>query len=102
MSGGYVRAVDNTATQHDGTEGLAINDSLVRRFLTIFALNTTRRVYGYNGPCVPFSKHLIAKTGPFALDPHPEASKMEITRQRWWGDWVTENAELILPQRERI
>lgn len=61
----YIRPVDNTATQHDGTDSLAVNDTLIRRFLTLLALKTTARFYRYQGPCVPISKHLIVKTGPF-------------------------------------
>jgi hypothetical protein len=63
---GYIRPVDNTATQHDGTENLAINNTFLRRFLTLVALKTTARLYGYSGPCAPVSKRLIVKTGPFA------------------------------------
>jgi aminoglycoside phosphotransferase len=104
MSGGYVRAVDNTATQHDGTEGLAINDSLVRRFLTIFALNTTGRVYGYNGPCVPLSKHLIVKTGPFshlteAATLRFVASKTSIPVPRVHCAFVRKNRAIIVMDR---
>ncbi|KAF4510013.1 hypothetical protein G6O67_001941 [Ophiocordyceps sinensis] len=49
MSTPYVPPVDNTATQHDGTQHLAINDGLLRRFLTLVALKTTARFYAYDG-----------------------------------------------------
>jgi hypothetical protein len=62
---GYIRAVNNTATQRDGTEGLAINATLVRRFLTVLALKTTGRLYGDGSACVPISKSLVVKTDPF-------------------------------------
>ena len=61
----YEVPVDKTATQHDGTEHLAINNTFIRRFLTLLGLKTTARWYGRNGPCAPISKHLIVKTGPF-------------------------------------
>jgi hypothetical protein len=64
---GYIQPVDSTATQHDGTEDLAINDGLVRRFLSLFALNVAARFSRSRQffPCVPVSKQLIIKTGPF-------------------------------------
>lgn len=57
--------IDNTPTQHEGTEHLAINNTVFRRFLTLLALKTTARFYRYNGPCIPISKHLIVKASPF-------------------------------------
>lgn len=63
---GYTRPVDSTATQHDGTLSLAVNNSFLRRFLTLVALKTTARFYERSGPCVPISPRLIVKTGPFA------------------------------------
>jgi len=62
---GFIPVVDNTNTQHDGTEHLAINNTLVRRSLTLLALRTTARFYRRSGPCVPISKRLMVKTGPF-------------------------------------
>ncbi len=59
----YVPPVDNTDVQHDGTENLTINDTVVRRFLTLLALNTVGHLSRYRGPCVPVSKHLIIKRG---------------------------------------
>ncbi|KAK4149019.1 serine threonine kinase [Chaetomidium leptoderma] len=64
---GYIRPIDSTATQHDGTEGLVINDDFARRWLSLVALRIaapfSRQIYY---PCVPISKHLIIKSGPFA------------------------------------
>jgi serine/threonine protein kinase len=62
---GYIRPVDNTATQHDGTETLAINDSIARRLLWVIALRIAARFARDCYPCVPVSKHLIIKSGPF-------------------------------------
>lgn len=61
----YIPPIDNTAIQHDGTDHLAINNTLLRRFLTLLALRTTARFYRYDGPCIPISKRLIVKSGPF-------------------------------------
>src|SRR5690606_20631576 len=65
MSEAYIPPVDNTATQHNGTNHLAVNDTFFRRLLTLLALKTTARLYRYDGPCVSISKNLIVKTGPF-------------------------------------
>ncbi|KAG7000720.1 hypothetical protein FOFC_03515 [Fusarium oxysporum] len=65
MSTPYVLPDDGTATQHDGIDSLAIKNTLLRRLLTRIALKTTARLYKHNGPCIPISKHLIVKTGPF-------------------------------------
>jgi hypothetical protein len=83
---------------------LAINDSFVRRFLTIFALNTTGRVYGYHGPCVPLSKNLIVKTGPFAHLTEAAtlrfvASKTSIPVPRVHCAFVRKNRAIIVMDR---
>ncbi|KAF4449211.1 serine/threonine protein kinase [Fusarium austroafricanum] len=64
MPGSYIPPVDRTATQHDGTEHLAINNTLFRRLVTRLALKTTAHFYKYDEPCAPISKRLIVKTGP--------------------------------------
>ncbi|KFH40436.1 hypothetical protein ACRE_089000 [Hapsidospora chrysogenum ATCC 11550] len=56
---------DNKATQHDGARHLAINNSWRYRDFTLLALQSTARFYRCNGPCVPISKHLMVKIGPF-------------------------------------
>ncbi|KAF5586671.1 serine threonine kinase [Fusarium subglutinans] len=62
---GYVPPPDQTATQHEGTSSLAINNTLPRRWLTLVALKTSARFYKHDGPCIPISKSLIVKKGPF-------------------------------------
>ncbi|KAK3299899.1 serine/threonine protein kinase [Chaetomium fimeti] len=62
----FIEDTDKSATQHDGTEDLVVNDSLIYRFLSLLALKTTKRFYGSNGPCAIISPHLIIKRGPFA------------------------------------
>lgn len=59
---------DESATQHDGTESLAVNDRFIYRFLTLLALKTTKRFYNSKSPypCAIISPHLIVKTGVFA------------------------------------
>jgi hypothetical protein len=64
MSQPFVPVVSNRDTQHEGTGHLAINNTLLRRIFTLLALKITARFYRYNG-CVPISKHLIVKTGPY-------------------------------------
>ncbi|KAH9885940.1 protein kinase-like domain-containing protein [Xylariomycetidae sp. FL2044] len=51
--------------QHEGTDHLAINATFVRRHLTLFAMQTTARLYQDYGFTVPISKHHIVKMGPF-------------------------------------
>ena len=61
----YIPFEDTTATQHDGLDHFAVNDTLLHRLLVRIALKTTARFSNPNGPCVPMSKHIIVKTGPF-------------------------------------
>ncbi|KAK3942108.1 serine threonine kinase [Diplogelasinospora grovesii] len=63
LNGDYIQIVDKTATQHDGTEHLAINNTRFRRWLTLVALKTTARLYQHCGPCLPISKRLLVKRG---------------------------------------
>lgn len=56
---------DTSATQHDGTESLAVNDRFIYRFLSLLALKTTKRFYGSHGACAIISNHLVVKRGPF-------------------------------------
>ncbi|WXC64563.1 hypothetical protein SNK03_010373 [Fusarium graminearum] len=63
MSNSYVPPEDRSATQHNNTELLAINNTPLRRLLTRIALKTTAHFYKHDGPCVPISKHSIVKTG---------------------------------------
>ncbi|KAF5565910.1 serine threonine kinase [Fusarium napiforme] len=62
---GYVPPPDQTATQHEGTSSLAINNTFPRRFMTLIALKISARFYKHDGPCIPISKSLIVKKGPF-------------------------------------
>jgi aminoglycoside phosphotransferase (APT) family kinase protein len=52
-------------THHAGTEHLAINNTFLRRFLTLVALKTTARFYKWMGPCIPLSKNKIVKRYAF-------------------------------------
>lgn len=54
---------DHTATQHDGTEHLAINNTFRHRLFTRLALHTTAKFFKRDGHCVPISKHKIVKVG---------------------------------------
>ncbi|RDL30769.1 Uncharacterized protein BP5553_10114 [Venustampulla echinocandica] len=58
--------IDNTQTQHDGTEYLAIKNTRLCRLLTRLALRTTARCYKADGFVRPISQNLIVKTGPWA------------------------------------
>jgi aminoglycoside phosphotransferase len=59
----HIPPVDTSATQHDGTEKVAIKNTFIRRFCTLLALKTSGRFYSYNGDCKPTSKHIIVKSG---------------------------------------
>lgn len=62
---GSGREVDGTATQHDGTSHLAVNDTFLWRTFTLLALKTTS-LLGLGrglGRCTPISKRMIIKTG---------------------------------------
>ncbi|KAF7556439.1 hypothetical protein G7Z17_g1423 [Cylindrodendrum hubeiense] len=60
----YNSPIDRLRSYHTGTEGLAINDTFFRRFVTLLALKTTAHLFSRNGVCIPISKHKIVKTGP--------------------------------------
>lgn len=53
------------ATQHEGTHHLAINDTLIRRWLVLLALRTMALLYSPIGPCTPKTGRHIVKRGPF-------------------------------------
>lgn len=56
---------DGRATQHQGTQHLAVNATWTRRALTRLALQTTARLfYRRQGPCVPVSGSVLVKSGP--------------------------------------
>jgi hypothetical protein len=57
--------IRNLQAQHEGTKGMAIKNTLVRRLTTLIGLKTTARFFKRDGDCIPISKHLIVKTGPF-------------------------------------
>ncbi|KID83801.1 protein kinase subdomain-containing protein [Metarhizium guizhouense ARSEF 977] len=48
-----------------GHESLAINNTRIRRFLTLVALKTTARFFRRHGACVPISRRLIVKSDAF-------------------------------------
>ncbi|KAI1136853.1 kinase-like protein [Hypoxylon sp. FL0543] len=58
--------VNRTDTQHNGTEHLAVNNTLYRRLSTLISLRSARwcRKYRPTGRCQPISKKLVVKTGP--------------------------------------
>ncbi|KAF4422135.1 serine threonine kinase [Fusarium acutatum] len=62
---GYVPPPNQAATQHEGTSSLAINNIFPCRFMTLVALKASTRFYKPDGPCIPISKSLIVKKGPF-------------------------------------
>ncbi|KAH7019747.1 kinase subdomain-containing protein [Ilyonectria destructans] len=61
----YTPPIDNTPTQHDGTEHMAIKNTRIRRLLTRLALWTTAHCYKLDGFVRPISPNLIVKTGPW-------------------------------------
>ncbi|PQE19438.1 kinase subdomain-containing protein [Rutstroemia sp. NJR-2017a BBW] len=56
--------LQNIKAQHEGTEGLAVNNTFIRRIYTLVALKTTAHFFKPIGTCIPISKHLIVKVGP--------------------------------------
>jgi aminoglycoside phosphotransferase len=58
-------AIQNLKIQHQGTESLAIKNTFIRRISTLIALKTTAHLFKRNGACIPISKNLIVKTGPY-------------------------------------
>ena len=61
----YQPPVNHRDTQHEDTQHLAINDTLISRYITLVALRTTSLFYRRNGPCTPISGSRIVKRGPF-------------------------------------
>ncbi|KAL4810737.1 kinase-like domain-containing protein [Aspergillus unguis] len=83
----YVPPPDGLATQHDGTQGLAINNTRFNRFLTLLALKTTARFCWRCGSCKRISRHKIVKSDPWT---HlTEAATMK---------FVSENTSLPVPR----
>ncbi|OTB15846.1 hypothetical protein K445DRAFT_59911 [Daldinia sp. EC12] len=68
MPNTYESPVNRLDTQHDGTEHLAVNNTLYRRFSTLISLEFHRWFRKYNryfGRCVPISEHVVVKKGLF-------------------------------------
>jgi aminoglycoside phosphotransferase (APT) family kinase protein len=63
MANPHILPATQYDTQHKGSEGLAINNTYIRRSLVRLALHTTAKFFHRDGPCVPISKHKIVKTG---------------------------------------
>ncbi|KAJ3528933.1 hypothetical protein NM208_g9986 [Fusarium decemcellulare] len=106
MSTPYVPLVDQTATQHDGTGTLAINNTFLRRLVTRLVLKTTALFYQHDGPCVPISRHIIVKTGPFvhlteAATMNFVATNTSIPIPRIYCSFVYKNWAFIVMERIR-
>lgn len=81
------RSLRNAEDQAQETESLAINNTFIRRILTIFALKTLGRFHKSDGLCTPISKHKIVKTGH-------RVRLTEATTMRF----VAENTSIPVPQ----
>jgi aminoglycoside phosphotransferase len=79
--------IHNLKAQHEGTEGLAIENTSIRRISTLIALKTTARLFKRNRTCIPISKNLIVKTGPYV-------HLAEVATMRF----VAENTSLPVPK----
>ncbi|KAG8409163.1 hypothetical protein J3459_017700 [Metarhizium acridum] len=55
--------MSKTPTELKDTDALPINNTPLRRYLTLLALKVTARFYRWDGPCVPLSSRIIVKTG---------------------------------------
>ncbi|EFR01046.1 serine/threonine protein kinase [Nannizzia gypsea CBS 118893] len=76
-----------TCTDHTGWEELAVKPTWIRRFLTLLALKTTARFFKRDGCCIPISRHMIVKTGPWV---HlTEAATMQ---------FIAENTSIPVPK----
>lgn len=51
------------AAANEGTESLAINNTFFRRWFTILALKTLRKLHKFDGLCHPISKHATIRKG---------------------------------------
>ncbi|KAL4941459.1 hypothetical protein BDV06DRAFT_194360 [Aspergillus oleicola] len=61
----YVPPSDGLATQHDGSEEIAVHNTLFNRLLTLLALKTTAKFCSQCGSCIRISRKRIVKTGPW-------------------------------------
>ncbi|KAK2803491.1 hypothetical protein FQN50_006926 [Emmonsiellopsis sp. PD_5] len=68
-------------------KSLAINDTPLHRFLTLFALKTTAQLFRRRAACVPISKHLIVKSDAFV--DFTEAATMR---------FIAENTSIPVPK----
>lgn len=79
--------LNEAKAHHKNTEGLAINNTFIRRMVTLLALKITARFYTRYGICVPISKHKIVKSGIWV---HlTEAATMK---------YIAENTSLPVPK----
>ncbi|KAL2760290.1 hypothetical protein ACRALDRAFT_1078932 [Sodiomyces alcalophilus JCM 7366] len=91
-------------TQHQGTEHLAVNNTFARRWLTLLALRTTARFYKADSVCIPISRNLIVKRGPFvhlteAATMQFVASNTSIPVPRVYCAFVHNNMAYIVMER---
>lgn len=89
-----------------GPESLAINNTPIRRLLTLLALKTTARLFRRQGTCVPISKHLIVKSDGFvdlteAATMRFLASNTSIPVPKVWCSFVHNGGVYIVMERIR-
>ncbi|KAF2756105.1 kinase-like protein [Pseudovirgaria hyperparasitica] len=63
MESEYHNPANDFHLQHIGSEALAFKNTRVRRYLALLALHTTAKLFKWDGPCRPLSRHKILKTG---------------------------------------
>ncbi|KAF2264792.1 hypothetical protein CC78DRAFT_516300 [Lojkania enalia] len=105
MASLYVPPEYNIETQHNGSEHLAINNTFIRRFLTLLALHTTAKFYSRDGLCVPISKHKIVKTGRRVHLTEGATMKYRIQGEelpKAWKSMSKESVESVFAQLRKI
>ncbi|KAM5359941.1 hypothetical protein ACJZ2D_014090 [Fusarium nematophilum] len=93
-------------TQHDSGDGdgLGINDTPFRRFVTLLALRTSARLFRRQGVCVPISKGLLVKSDGFvdlteAATMQFLASETFIPVPKVWCAFVRDGRTYIVMER---
>ncbi|EEU37261.1 uncharacterized protein NECHADRAFT_92249 [Fusarium vanettenii 77-13-4] len=87
-------------------ESLVINNSPLRRFLTLLGLKTTSRLFRRRGACVPISKHLIVKSDSFvdlteAATMRFVATNTSVPVPKVWCSFVRNGRVYIVMERIR-
>ena len=106
MVASYFNPANDYAAQHEDSESLAINNTLIHRWLARIALHTTAKFFRNKGPCVPISKHMIVKTG-FSVHLMEAATMQYVARHttipvpKVYSSFLRKNQAYIIMERIR-